>query len=181
MKTFGIFILGGLLFITTAATAEIDEIVVTAQKRTESVQDVPISITAFSGDELDVRGLNDMQDVARYVPNFQMPTGNISRNTSLRIRGIGSAGSNAGIEASVGSFVDGLYMPTNAMNFGELIDIQSVEILRGPQGTLYGRNTPVGALNITTRNPSDEFESMIKLGYGEFDRATIIGYVGSGL
>lgn len=181
MKTFGIFILGGLLFITTAATAEIEEIVVTAQKRTESVQDVPISITAFSGDELDVRGLNDMQDVARYVPNFQMPTGNISRNTSLRIRGIGSAGSNAGIEASVGSFVDGLYMPTNAMNFGELIDIQSVEILRGPQGTLYGRNTPVGALNITTRNPSDEFESMIKLGYGEFDRATIRGYVGSGL
>ena len=155
MKPFGIFVLGVLLFVATAATAEIEEIVVTAQKRSESIQQVPISITALTGYELDNKGLNDMQDVARYVPNFDMPTANISRNTTLRIRGIGSAGSNPGIEASIGSFIDGLYMPTNAMNFGELTDISSVEILRGPQGTLYGRNTPVGAIRrILSTNPT---------------------------
>jgi len=181
VKAIGNFVLGALLFAATTVAAEIEEIVVTAQKRTESIQDVPISITALTGDELAIRGLYDMQDVARYVPNFDMPTGNVSRNTSVRIRGIGSAGSNPGIEASVGSFVDGLYMPTNAMNFGDLIDIRSVEILRGPQGTLYGRNTPVGALNITTRKPSDEFESLIKVGYGDYDQATLRGYVGGGL
>ncbi len=181
MKSIGKFVLVGLLFGATAASAEIEEIIVTAQKRSESVQQVPISITALTGDELDNKGLRDMQDVARYVPNFDMSTGNISRNTTVRIRGIGSAGSNPGIEASVGSFLDGLYMPTNAMNFGELTDISAVEILRGPQGTLYGRNTPVGALNVTTRKPSKEFESLIKVGFGDYDQTNVSGYVGGGL
>lgn len=181
MKPIGKFVLAGLLFGATTTYAGIEEIVVTAQKRSESVQQVPISITALTGDELDNKGLDDLQDVARYVPNFDMPTGNISRNTTLRIRGIGSAGSNPGIEASVGSFLDGLYMPTGAMNFGELTDISSVEILRGPQGTLYGRNTPVGALNITTRRPSNAFESLIKVGYGDYDQTNVSGYVGGGL
>jgi len=174
-------VLVGLLCSASAAFAQIEEIVVTAQKRVESVQDIPLSITALTGDELDNKGLYGMEDVARYVPNFEMTTGNISRNTTIRIRGIGSAGSNPGIEPSVGSFLDGLYMPTNAMNFGELTDISSVEILRGPQGTLYGRNTPVGALNVTTKKPTQDFDSLIKVGFGDFDQTNISGYVGGGL
>ena len=166
---------------TVTSFAAIEEIVVTAQKRTESVQDVPISITALSGDDLARRGLNDLQEVARYVPNFDMPSSNNLRNVRVRIRGIGSSGTNPGIESSVGTFLDGLYMPTGGMNFGELTDINSVEVLRGPQGTLYGRNTPIGALNVTTRKPSDEFESLIKLGYGEYDQTNVSGYVGGGL
>jgi iron complex outermembrane receptor protein len=163
------------------ALAQIEEIIVTAQKRTESVQDVPISITAFSGDDLEARGLHDVQGLAKFVPNFDMPSSNNMRNVSLRIRGIGSRGTNAGIESSVGAFLDGVYMPTGAMAFGELLDIQSFEILRGPQGTLYGRNTPVGALNVTTRKPSEEFESTIRVGGGDYDHYWVNGFVGGGL
>src|SRR5690606_6715174 len=117
-----------------ASAAEIEEIVVVAQKRTENVQDVPISITAFSGEELARRGLNDLQDVARQTPSFQIPVANNMRNAAVRIRGIGSSGTNPGIESSVGIFLDGLYMPSAGMSWGELTDIATVEILRGPQG-----------------------------------------------
>ena len=161
--------------------AAIEEIVVTAQKRTESVQDVPISITAISGEDLVRRGLNDMQDVARAVPNFDLPASNNMRNVSIRIRGIGSTGTNPGIENSVGTFLDGLYMPAGAMSFGELSDIQTIEILRGPQGTLYGRNTPIGALNVTTLKPSNEPEAMLRVGYADYEQANINGHLGGGL
>jgi iron complex outermembrane receptor protein len=166
---------------TLSSFAAIEEVVVTAQKRTESVQSVPISITAISGDELVRRGLNNMQDVARTVPNFDLPASNNMRNVSVRIRGIGSTGTNPGIENSVGTFLDGLYMPSGAMSFGELSDIQTIEILRGPQGTLYGRNTPIGALNITTLKPSHETEAMLRVGYGDYDQASISGHAGGSL
>jgi len=155
--------------------------VVTAQKRTESIQDVPISITAFSGDELARRGLHDVGELAMSVPNFSARTSNISSNASVRIRGIGSSGNNKGIEASVGAFIDGLYMPTAAQMLGELADINSFEVLRGPQGTLYGRNTPVGALNVTTKKPTDEYEAKVTVGYGSYDETWTNGYVGGGL
>jgi len=163
------------------AFAQVDEIIVSAQKRQESVQDVPISITAFSGADLDTRGVTDFTDIAQTVPNFDLPSSNTSRNVSVRIRGIGSSGTNPGIESSVGVFLDGLYQPSGAQIFGELTDIQTVEILRGPQGTLYGRNTPVGALNVTTRDPQQEFESQIRLGYGSHDHKWINAYVGGGV
>ena len=181
MRKFRIMLASTVALSTVSSQAAIEEIVVTAQKRTESVQDVPISITAFSGDDLVRRGLNDLVEVARYVPNFDMPSSNNLRNVRVRIRGIGSSGTNPGIESSVGTFLDGLYMPTGGMNFGELTDINSVEVLRGPQGTLYGRNTPIGALNVTTRKPGDEFESLVRLGYGEYDQVNVSGYVGGGL
>lgn len=161
--------------------AAIEEVLVTAQKRAESVQDVPISITALSGEDLIRRGLNNMQDVARTVPNFDLPASNNMRNVSIRIRGIGSTGTNPGIENSVGTFLDGLYMPAGAMSFGELSDIQTIEILRGPQGTLYGRNTPVGALNVTTLKPTNEQETLLRIGYGDYDQANVRGHVGGGL
>ena len=167
--------------LATSAGAQIEEIVVTAQKRTESIQEVPLSITVLTGEDIEARGLYDAQELARQVPNFDLPRSNNMRNVSVRIRGIGSSGTNAGIESSVGVFLDGLYMPSGAMSFGELADIQSYEILRGPQGTLYGRNTPVGALNVTTRRPSREPESMIRLGDGDFDQYWLNGYVGGAL
>ena len=167
--------------VAAPALAQVDEIIVSAQKRQESVQDVPISITAFSGADLETKGVTDFTDIAQTVPNFDLPVSNISRNVSVRIRGIGSSGTNPGIESSVGVFLDGLYQPSGAQIFGELTDIQTVEILRGPQGTLYGRNTPVGALNVTTRDPQQDFESQIRLGYGSHDHKWVNGYVGGGI
>jgi len=170
-----------LLFSSLNVYAEIEELVVTAQKRAESVQDIPISITAFSGDDLANRGLTDIQKISRATPNFDVPSGNSLRNSSLRIRGIGSSSLNPGTESSVGVFLDGIYMPTAGQAFGELVDINSVEVLRGPQGTLYGRNTPVGALNVTTRKPTQESESLVRLTAGDFEQVAVNGYFGGGL
>lgn len=172
---------GILSLFSAPAFAELDEIIVTAQKRAENVQDIPISITAISGDQLAARGLNDFTDIAKSVPNFELPSSNMARNVSVRIRGIGSSGTNPGIESSVGVFLDGVYQPSGAQIFGELTDIQSVEILRGPQGTLYGRNTPVGAINATTRAPQQDFESEIRLGVGNYSERWVNAYVGGGL
>lgn len=160
---------------------ELEEVIVTAQKRAESIQDVPMSITAFSGDELARRGLSDVRELAMSVPNLSIQSTNISSNTGIRIRGMGSTGNNKGIEASVGTFIDGLYMPSAAQMLGELADIASFEVLRGPQGTLYGRNTPVGALNVTTSKPTQEFEAKVSMGLGDYNEAWSNGYVGGGL
>ncbi len=165
----------------TVAVAQLEEVLVTAQKRSESIQNVPISITAFSGEELTRRGIADAQTLAQSVINFDLPSSNATRNSTIRIRGIGSSGTNPGIESSVGTFVDGVYMPSSAMALGELSDIASYEVLRGPQGTLYGRNTPVGALNITTLKPSQDPEGKITVGYGDYEEMWVNGYVGGGL
>jgi iron complex outermembrane receptor protein len=177
----GIGVAGVLLWATAVPAAVIEEVVVVAQKRAQSVQEVPISITAFSGADLEARGMNDLQRLATFVPNFDLPGSNSTRNSSVRIRGIGTSGTNPGIESSVGVFLDGLYMPTGAMSLGELSDISTVEILRGPQGTLYGRNTPVGAVNINTRRPEQEFDGQIRGGFGDHGGRVVNGFVGGGL
>ncbi|MHA7817841.1 MAG: TonB-dependent receptor [Pseudohaliea sp.] len=168
------------LAVTAAASgaAEIEEVVVTAQKRAQSIQDVPISITAFSGDFLEENGLDTIEDVATMTPNFYISSSSQQTNTRITIRGIASAGNNA-IEPSVGVFIDGVYYPRPGSVIGQLIDIESFEVLRGPQGTLFGRNTPMGALNITTRSPSFEPEAMIQGGLGNYGAAEI-GAMASG-
>ncbi|MDX9999177.1 MAG: TonB-dependent receptor [Phenylobacterium sp.] len=186
--------LGAGLFISCAAGAlltapafaqsggaELEEIVVTAQKRAENVQDVPLSVTAMSGERIEAAGAASMVDLASTVPSVMMDSSNNLRNTNVAIRGIGSSGTNPGIEPSVGVFVDGVYLPLGGMAQGELLDIETVEVLRGPQGTLYGRNTPVGAINITTRAPSREREGKIRFGFGDYDLRHVSGYVGGGL
>lgn len=177
----GICLVVGAGAYDNVAAAAIEEVVVVAQKREQNVQDVPISISVFSGADLERRGLNDLQQLANFVPNLDLPASNNMRNSQVRIRGIGSSGTNPGIESSVGVFLDGLYMPTSAMSLGELADINNVEVLRGPQGTLYGRNTPVGAINITTRRPVQELETLLRVGGGDFDHRWLNGYVGGGL
>lgn len=153
---------------TIGASAQLEEVVVTAQKRAQSIQDVPISITAFSGDYLEETGVQTIEDVARMTPNFTISNGAQTTNNRISIRGIGSVGNN-GIEPSVGVFIDGVYYPRPGSVTGLLMDIESFEVLRGPQGTLFGRNTPMGALNITTRNPGQETEGLIEAGFGDYD------------
>ncbi|MCP5432730.1 MAG: TonB-dependent receptor [Alphaproteobacteria bacterium] len=166
---------------TGSAHAKVDEIIVTAQKRSESIQDVPMSVAAYSGRFIEQGGFNDINDLGRFIPNFSMESTNTMRNTTVRIRGIGSPGSNPGIESSVGMFLDGVYMPSAGQIFGELMDVATVEVLRGPQGTLYGRNTPIGAVNITTKKPSQEFEATVRGGGGNYDLRHASAVVGGGL
>lgn len=140
---------------------------VTAQKRSQSIQDVPISITAFTGDFLEENGVQTIEDVARLTPNFTIQSSAQATNNRIAIRGIGSVG-NSAIEPSVGVYIDSVYYPRPGAVIGMLMDIESFEVLRGPQGTLFGRNTPVGALNITTRSPSDESEVKLEAGAGNY-------------
>ena len=146
----------------------LEEVIVTAQKRAQSIQDVPISITAFSGNYLEENGIQTIEDVSHMTPNFRSSSGAQTSNNRIIIRGIGAAGNNA-VEPSVGVFIDSVYYPRPGSVVGLLVDIQSFEVLRGPQGTLFGRNTVAGALNITTRNPAQETEGMIELGLGDYD------------
>ena len=150
------------------AQGVLEEVIVTAQKRAENIQEVPISITAFSGEFLEENGIQRVSQVAHITPNFSIAGSTQPSNSRIQIRGIGAAGNNA-IEPSVGVFIDGVYYPRPGSTIGLLKDISSFEVLRGPQGTLFGRNTVAGAMNITTRNPSQETEGALELGYGAYD------------
>lgn len=136
----------------------IEHIIVTANKREQSLQEVPMSVTALGKDFFEDSGQTSFQALEQFTPNLKIQAGPDSRTTSVRIRGIGSAGSNAGIDPSVGVFIDGVYQARAGMALGDLVDIERVEVLRGPQGTLYGKNTAAGAINIITQAPTESLE-----------------------
>ena len=131
----------------------VDEIVVTAQKRTQNIQDVPISIIAIGGDALEAAKIERVADLKVLAPGLEVTRGTQIANQRIQIRGVGSAG-NSGIEPSVGLFLDGVYVARPAALLGNLVDIEGVEVLRGPQGTLFGRNTTMGVISVNTRSPS---------------------------
>ena len=164
-----------------AGAGQIETITVTAEKRAENVQRVPASISAFGGDQLENANITNFADLANLVPNLAIITANNNRNTTIQIRNQGTSGTNPGIEPDVGLFVDGVYVPAAAPILGDLLDISTVEVLRGPQGTLYGRNTPVGDINITTRAPTAETEAMIEGEIGNFDERRVSGYIGGAI
>lgn len=164
----------------SAAAQILEEITVTAQKRSESVQDVPVSITAFGGGFLEDNGIQTIDGVANITPNFQIQPSAVPTNNRINIRGISSVG-NTAVEPSVGVYVDGVYYPRPGSVIGLLTDIQTFEVLRGPQGTLFGRNTPIGALNITTRNPVRETEGRVEVGAGNYGLYQVGGTFNSAL
>jgi iron complex outermembrane receptor protein len=151
-------------------------ITVTAQRRAENIQDVPISIAAFSGDTLAAANVVTVQDLGRIAPNFQATKGVQSSFLRLNIRGIGAAG-NTTIEPSVAVFVDGIYVPRAGAIVGALMDMQSVEVLRGPQGTLFGRNASVGALSLHTATPVNHFAAQLTGEIANGDRYRADGFV----
>ena len=135
-----------------AAPADTGEIVVTAQKRAENVQDVPISIAAFSGDSLERQNVVNVEGLAKITPNLSVAKGAQTSYVRLAIRGIGAA-SNTTVEPSVAVFLDGAYVPRVGAVVSSMLDMESVEVLRGPQGTLFGRNASVGAVSFHTAQP----------------------------
>ncbi len=138
------------------ATASSSEIVVTATRRAESIQDVPVSVASFGAEELRATGAIDIADVSLYIPNFEFSDASILPN--LYVRGIGS-GTTHSVEQSVGRFVDEVYIGRAAINLHPLFDVGNVEVLRGPQGTLFGKNTIAGAVIINTQDPTNTFEA----------------------
>jgi iron complex outermembrane receptor protein len=132
---------------SSAAFAQLETIVVTAEKRSENIQTVPIAITALSGDQLRNAKIRDFNDLQQLAPSLLVSTGSGDTTGGLvRIRGVGTTGNNAGLEASVGVFVDGVYRNRSAAVLEDLLAIERIEVLRGPQGTLFGKNTTAGAI-----------------------------------
>jgi len=155
---------------------QLEEVIVTAQKRAESLQDVPISVSAMQGDKIQEAGIPNMAALADYVPNLHIA--NAPVNTNIYMRGMGS-GNNQGFEQSVGMYIDGIYMGRGRQYRSPFLDVQRVEVLRGPQGTLFGKNTVAGAINIITASPDvgDEFEGEVAVSAESFDGLIVEGYV----
>lgn len=153
-----------LLAVTAQAESNLvlEEVVVTAQKRAGSLQDVPIAVSAMSGEKIGDAGIQKIEDLSAYIPNFSMTESAIGN--VVFIRGIGS-GINQGFEQSVGMFIDGIYAGRSQQFRGPFLDMERVEVLKGPQGTLFGKNTIAGAVNIATAKPTDEFESSVSALY----------------
>jgi outer membrane receptor protein involved in Fe transport len=150
---------------TTGDVPALEEIVVTAQKREQSIQDVPISAAVIGGDTLVKENLNSLEDVARNVPSLTVSS-TIGRSGALAMRGV-SSGNNPSFDQAVATFVDGIYHGQARMAGAALVDLERVEILRGPQSTFFGNNAIAGALNITSRRPGDTFEGWTRALYGE--------------
>ena len=155
-----------------------EDIIVTAERRSQRLQDVPISITALSSSALENAGVTNVLQLAQLTPGLVLPP-SLSGGQALTpfIRGIGAVTSVAGFESSVAVYVDGVYSASSYSNQMDLANIERVEVLKGPQGTLYGRNATGGAINIITRAPSDTLEANASFSYGRFDETVEKGYV----
>ncbi len=164
---------------TAARKPGLEEIVVTAQKRAQNVQDVPISITAMSADLLRAKGLTNVAEVGELSPNVDIdttsPFSGSSSVLSPFIRGIGQNDFAFNLEPGVGVYVDGVYYARTIGATVDLLDLDRVEVLKGPQGTLFGRNTIGGAINVVTRRPSEEFDYQGEVTLGSFDRLELRG------
>jgi iron complex outermembrane recepter protein len=134
--------------------ATIDDIIVTAQKREQNLQDVPIVVTTLSQEVLEGAGVRDIKDLQILTPGMTVTSTSSEASTTVRIRGVGTVGDNPGLESSVGVVIDGVYRSRNSVGFGDLGELSRIEVLKGPQGTLFGKNTSAGVINIITEAPS---------------------------
>lgn len=154
-------------------------IIVTATRRAQDVQDIPVAVTAVSPQELERQAVVNVTQISQVSPSFSSSNAQNSGGTVvLRIRGVGTTSNNIGFESAVGVFIDGTYQSRPAVALSEFVDVERLEVLRGPQGTLFGRNTSAGALNITTRRPDlNEFGGYVNASYGNYDMYSLQGAV----
>ncbi|MES2604557.1 MAG: TonB-dependent receptor, partial [Pseudomonadota bacterium] len=161
-----------------ASAQALEEILVTAERRELLLQDTPISVMAFSGEKLEAGGVEDMFDLADIAPNLDIKGARGSGNTApiFQIRGISGGGGATG-ERSVGYYVDNVFMPRTTGPVMRILDVERIEILRGPQGTLFGRNSTGGAIRVFSKQPGPERDAYVRVTGGNFDRMDIAGMV----
>ncbi|MBO6558430.1 MAG: TonB-dependent receptor [Pseudomonadales bacterium] len=176
---FAAFVLAG--FYTSGVYAEelvIEEVIVTAQKREQSVQEVPIAVSAFDGEFLDEAGVDDVLELQFFVPGMTIYNNQTPAQTNINIRGVGTAGNSLSLESSVGLYIDGVYRSRQTSSIGDLVDVERVEVLKGPQGTLFGKNTASGAIQFLTRKPElDTFGGFLELQAGNQSYGNVKGAV----
>jgi iron complex outermembrane receptor protein len=165
---------------TDVPVAEADsgnEIVVTATKREQTLQDVPIAVSVTTAQTIERANIRDLKDLATVVPSLRVSEHQTSTQTDFIIRGFGNGANNAGIEPSVGVFVDGVYRSRSAAQITDLPDIQRIEVLRGPQSTLFGKNASAGVVSIITQKPKFTFGGNVEASYGNYNAFVLKGVV----
>jgi len=155
----------------------IDDIIVTAQKREQNLQDVPIVVTTLSQEALDGAGVRDIKDLQILTPGMTVTSTQSEASTTARIRGVGTVGDNPGLESSVGVVIDGVYRSRNGVGFGDLGELSRIEVLKGPQGTLFGKNTSAGVINLITEAPSFTPGFNAEATYGNFGAWGVAGSI----
>ena len=153
---------------TSSNTSQLQEIVVTAQRRAENLQEVPISVTALNAQQLEDQQISDVVDLGRLVPGMQVKQALTPMEITTTIRGVSSLVASINQDPAVGTYLDGVYTAVNAGSNTGFIDMERVEVLKGPQGTLFGRNTIGGAINITTAKPTDDFGGYVQATGGDY-------------
>ena len=153
-----------------------NSIVVTATKREQTLQEVPVAVTVTTAETLDREQIRDLKDLQSIAPSLRVGQLQSSSNTNFIIRGFGNGANNAGIEPSVGVFVDGVYRSRTAAQISDLPNVSRIEVLRGPQSTLFGKNASAGVISIVTREPSFSPEGSVELSYGNYDALVGKGY-----
>ncbi|MBA6379851.1 MULTISPECIES: TonB-dependent receptor [unclassified Colwellia] len=155
---------------------DIEVIIVTAQKRVENILEVPISIASFNSETIVKTGIRQLNEIAEFVPNLSMTTTN-DFSSSITIRGVGSSSRNIGFDARVGLYLDGVYVGQSPAHNQDLLDLERIEVLRGPQGTLFGKNNVAGSINLISQKPEDEFGSTVGFSVGNYDLKQITAMV----
>ena len=152
------------------------DIIVTAQRRSENLQNVPIAITAASADMLAQARVDNIANIQAISPSITFRATNISSSTAnVIIRGLGTTGNSRSFEGSVGVFVDGVYRTRAAAALQNFLDIDNLQVLRGPQGTLFGKNTTAGALLLASAKPTDRIGGLVEMNYGNFNSVLVRG------
>ncbi len=154
-----------------------NEIVVTATKREQTLQDVPIAVSVTTAETIERAQVRDLKDLATLVPSLRVSEHQTSTQTDFIIRGFGNGANNAGIEPSVGVFVDGVYRSRSAAQITDLPDVQRIEVLRGPQSTLFGKNASAGVVSIITQKPKFTFGGNVEASYGKYNALVLKGLV----
>ncbi|WP_170150218.1 TonB-dependent receptor [Parahaliea mediterranea] len=157
------------------AQAALEEVIVTAQKRAQSAQDVPVALTAVNAEAIEAMGLQEFSDVTRLSPSLTMSSGNNKQQTSIRIRGIGTNVYSIAVEPSVAVIIDNVSQVQPGQALSNLVDVERIEVLRGPQSTLFGKNASAGLVSVVTKNPASEFEGSLELVVTDDDQQRTVG------
>ncbi len=160
---------------------DVERIMVTASKRLTGLQETPIAITVVRGDVIEKANVLDINDLQTLVPTLRVTPLQRSTNTNFAIRGFGNGTNNTGIEPSVGVFIDGVYRSRAAAQIGDLPRVQQIEVLSGPQSTLFGKNASAGVISVRTMEPSYDMEGKVELGIGNYNQRIMKGYITNGI
>ena len=166
----------GAMSVPALAQDTMEEVVVTATKRSESIQDVPLAVSVVTGEIIERAEVRDLLDLQSVVPSLRVPQFQNSIQTNFVIRGFGNGANNPGIEPSVAVFVDGVYLSRSQARISDLPNIQQIEVLKGPQSTLYGKNASAGVISVTTKAPEFESRGSLEVGFGNYSQQSVRGF-----